>query len=167
MRTYTVPRASNSGALLVVSPKRAYPVGSPGGYASVSTMRPDSRPSRVRCTSRLPMRKRASARVSAGSDRRDRRGMREFYVSAAGWPWHTRAGSWGCSMRVVVSIGLALLFLLNAEAQTPPPAAATVMEWPEWLFPIHPPSLKKPPATPPKLDDTELLGIPDSAQKFT
>jgi cytochrome c553 len=70
-------------------------------------------------------------------------------------------------MRVVVSIGLALLFLPNAEAQTPPPAGATVMEWPEWLFPIHPPSLKKPPATPPKLDDTEPLGLPDSAQKFT
>jgi len=74
-------------------------------------------------------------------------------------------------MRVVVSIGLALLFVLDAAAQTPPaaPAAATptVMEWPEWLYPIHPPSLKKAPATPPKLDDTEPLGIPDSAQKFT
>ena len=72
-------------------------------------------------------------------------------------------------MRVVVWVGLASMFLLTAEAQTPPATspAATVMEWPEWLFPIHPPSLKKPPATAPKLDDTELLGIPDSAQKFT
>ena len=76
-------------------------------------------------------------------------------------------------MRVVVSIGLALLFVICAVAQTPPPAAGTasastaVMEWPEWLFPIHPPSLKKPPATPPKLDDIELLTIPDSTQKFT
>lgn len=70
-------------------------------------------------------------------------------------------------MRVVVSIGLALLFVLGVEAQAPPPANAPAMEWPEWLFPIHPASLKKPPATPPKLDDTEPLGIPDSAQKFT
>jgi cytochrome c553 len=70
-------------------------------------------------------------------------------------------------MRVVVAMGLALLSGMDAEAQTPAPAATTPMEWPEWLFPIHPPSLKKPPATPPKLDDAEPLGIPESAQKFT
>lgn len=74
-------------------------------------------------------------------------------------------------MRVVVSIGLALMFVIAAQAvaQTPPPAAtsAAVMEWPEWLFPIHPPSLEKAPAMPPKLDDVEMLTIPDSAQKFT
>ena len=58
-------------------------------------------------------------------------------------------------MRVVVSIGLVLMVASITEAQTPPPAPspAAVMEWPEWLFPIHPPSLKKAPATPPKLDD--------------
>jgi cytochrome c553 len=71
-------------------------------------------------------------------------------------------------MRVVVSIGLALMFVLGARAQTPSPApAAAIMEWPEWLFPIHPPSLKKAPATPIKLDDIEPLGIPDSTLKYT
>jgi cytochrome c553 len=41
---------------------------------------------------------------------------------------------------------------------------------PEWLFPIDPDSLIKPRPNappPPKLDDVELLGIPDSTQKYT
>jgi cytochrome c553 len=41
---------------------------------------------------------------------------------------------------------------------------------PEWLFPIDPTSLIKPRPNappPPKLDDVELLGIPDSTEKYT
>jgi cytochrome c553 len=41
---------------------------------------------------------------------------------------------------------------------------------PEWLFPIDPDSLIKPRPNappPPKLDDVELLGIPDSTEKYT
>jgi cytochrome c553 len=79
-------------------------------------------------------------------------------------------------MRWIVAFGIALMIGLAASAQTPaapPPApaaaapTAAVPEWPEWLFPIHPPALKKPPATPPKLDDVELLTIPASTEKFT
>ena len=78
-------------------------------------------------------------------------------------------------MRFFVSFGLVLMCAVAAEAQAPPGAAAptattaagAIMEWPEWLFPIYPPSLKKPPATPPKLDDVELLTLPDSTEKFT
>lgn len=79
-------------------------------------------------------------------------------------------------MRVIVSVSLAL-FASVAGAQAPAPASAgapaaanaiaSSVEWPEWLFPIHPPSLKKPPAPPAKLDDAELLTIPDSREKFT
>jgi len=51
------------------------------------------------------------------------------------------------------------------EAADPPPALL-----PEWLFPIDPDSLVKPRPNappPPKLDDVELLGIPDSTEKYT
>jgi len=73
----------------------------------------------------------------------------------------------------------ALLACLGAVAQnaTKPapakpaatkPVAALVIPYPDWLFPIHPDSLLPPPKTPPpKLDDVELLGIPDSEQKYT
>ena len=40
------------------------------------------------------------------------------------------------------------------------------IELPEWLFPIDPKSIKPNP-NPPKLDDKELLEIPDSKEKFT
>jgi len=63
-----------------------------------------------------------------------------------------------------VSMGLG-----SANAADPPaaPAAAkSPIELPEWLFPIDPKSIKPPP-NPPKLDDKELLDIPDSTEKFT
>lgn len=55
-----------------------------------------------------------------------------------------------------------------AQAPPAPPTAATPepIPPPDWLFPIDPGSLR-PPANPPKLDDVELLGIPDSDQKYT
>lgn len=58
-----------------------------------------------------------------------------------------------------------------AAAPQPPAAAALPDLLPEWLFPIDPASLVKPrpnaPPPPPKLDDVELLGIPDSTEKYT
>jgi cytochrome c553 len=81
-------------------------------------------------------------------------------------------------MRIAVSVGLAFVALMlggappacaqgakSAVAATP--AATATPEWPEWLFPIHPPSLLKPPPVPVKRDDVELLSIPDSKEKFT
>jgi len=54
---------------------------------------------------------------------------------------------------------------------TPPeakkPAGDVAIPYPDWLFPINPDSLLPPPKTPPKLDDVEQLGIPDSKQKYT
>jgi cytochrome c553 len=44
-------------------------------------------------------------------------------------------------------------------------AAEPIVE-PEWLYPIDPKSIRPNP-NPPKLDDKELLEIPDSTQKFT
>ncbi|MEO8064010.1 MAG: c-type cytochrome [Pseudomonadota bacterium] len=52
-----------------------------------------------------------------------------------------------------------------AEPAETPPALL-----PEWLFPIDPASLIKPRPNappPPKPDDVELLGIPDSTEKYT
>lgn len=56
----------------------------------------------------------------------------------------------------------------HAADPAPAPIAATTsaIELPEWLFPIDPKSIKPKP-NPPKLDDQELLDIPDSAEKFT
>src|SRR5204862_5032238 len=54
------------------------------------------------------------------------------------------------------------------------PAAPPRIPYPDWLFPTEPELLKPPPGNPPKeppketkLDDQELLTIPDSDQKFT
>ncbi len=47
-----------------------------------------------------------------------------------------------------------------------PPGPKNTIEVPEWLFPIDPKSIKPNP-NPPKLDDKELLEIPDSKEKFT
>jgi len=58
---------------------------------------------------------------------------------------------------------LSLGFGLTAPAAETPTAAADL---PEWLFPIDPNSIH-PPATPPKLDDKELLTIPGSKESFT
>jgi cytochrome c553 len=69
---------------------------------------------------------------------------------------------------VWLTLGGALL----AHAAEPPKAAEparpamTPIEPPEWLFPIDPNSLVKNPA-PPKLDDQELLEIPEGTEKFT
>ena len=58
------------------------------------------------------------------------------------------------------------------SAETPPASTAPAVipgspiPLPEWLFPIDPKSLEKNPK-PVKLDDVELLEIPDSNQKFT
>jgi cytochrome c553 len=75
-----------------------------------------------------------------------------------------------------ISILCAALFMNAAIAQRTmpeePPAAApavapgTPIPIPEWLFPIDPKSLEKNPK-PVKLDDVELLEIPDSKEKFT
>jgi len=57
-----------------------------------------------------------------------------------------------------------------AAAPPPPAAEAPPALLPEWLFPIDPASLIKPRPNappPPKLDDVELLGIPDSTEKYT
>src|SRR5438477_10654064 len=59
-----------------VGPRKWCPAGSPGGYASVSTMRPLSRPVGRSWTTTFPIRKRASLIVSGGSAER-RRGRRE------------------------------------------------------------------------------------------
>ncbi|HEU5135682.1 MAG TPA: c-type cytochrome [Steroidobacteraceae bacterium] len=56
---------------------------------------------------------------------------------------------------------------LGAFAADPAPVpAGAPIPVPEWLFPIDPKSLEKNPK-PVKLDDVELLEIPDSTQKFT
>jgi cytochrome c553 len=54
------------------------------------------------------------------------------------------------------------------------PAAELKIPYPDWLFPVDDETLRaarrpppKEPKDPPKLDDVELLGIPDSDQKFT
>ena len=75
-----------------------------------------------------------------------------------------------------IPILAAALFMNAAFAQRtipeePPPAGPAVVpgspiEVPEWLFPIDPKSLEKNPK-PVKLDDVELLEIPDSKEKFT
>jgi cytochrome c553 len=75
-----------------------------------------------------------------------------------------------------ISIFCAALFMNAAVAQRtipeePPPATPPVVpgshiEIPEWLFPIDPKSLEKNPK-PVKLDDVEMLDIPDSKVKFT
>jgi cytochrome c553 len=58
------------------------------------------------------------------------------------------------------SVGLA-----QSPPSTPTPSP-TPLEIPDWLFPIDPASLVPNPK-PPKLDDVELLAIPDSTEKFT
>jgi cytochrome c553 len=68
-----------------------------------------------------------------------------------------------------IAAALAATVALAAKAPTtaappaPEPAKAAL---PEWLYPIDPGSIHPPP-TPPKLDDKDLLTIPDSAEKFT
>jgi cytochrome c553 len=74
------------------------------------------------------------------------------------------AGFWAAATLLALAGGWGV-------AQTPAPAPAAVtaakpIPPPDWLFPIDPASLR-PPATPPKLDDVELLGIPDSQQQYT
>jgi cytochrome c553 len=86
--------------------------------------------------------------------------------------------------RLAQSIGCCILLGLAAgafaqtavkPAKSPPaappaPTAADPALFPEWLFPIDPDSLIKPRPNappPPKLDDVEPLGIPDSTEKYT
>jgi cytochrome c553 len=67
-----------------------------------------------------------------------------------------------------ISILCAALFM-NAAIAADPPApmvSGSPIPVPEWLFPIDPKSLEKNPK-PVKLDDVELLEIPDSKEKFT
>ena len=67
-----------------------------------------------------------------------------------------------------------------APPKPPPPKPVEVLKlpYPEWLFPIDPDSIHPPkpvpkpapkeaPKEPPKLDDIEMLTIPDSDQKYT
>lgn len=61
---------------------------------------------------------------------------------------------------------------VSAQAPAPaakpaaPAAAPVPIEVPEWLFPIDPASLSRDPK-PAKLDDQELLSVPESTEKFT
>jgi cytochrome c553 len=60
-----------------------------------------------------------------------------------------------------------LLAAPAVPAQNSPPAK---IPYPAWLFPIDEAQLlafRNPPKTPVKLDDVELLSIPDSSQKYT
>jgi cytochrome c553 len=74
-------------------------------------------------------------------------------------PWSARIAA-GCAL-------LAASVVLAQNAPKPPPA----IPYPDWLFPIDEEVLKAqkrpPPKEAPKLDDTELLTIPDSDQKYT
>jgi cytochrome c553 len=75
-----------------------------------------------------------------------------------------------------ISIFCAALFMNAALAQRtipdeppeagPPVVPGSHIDEPEWLFPIDPKSLEKN-SKPVKLDDVELLDIPDSKEKFT
>jgi len=187
-----VPRAANSGALLVVSPGRAYPVGSagdrprsrryagdPAGVGSVHEYLADEEP--------------ASATVSMGKARRRIRGIgASFYEwrrigyaarakprgagesesSAMGrvvYPDRTRCrrsrarrdDTPQCQARGKTSRRCRRCARIRRAARS---AAARV------AVPIDPASLIKPRPNappPPKLDDVELLGIPDSTEKYT
>jgi cytochrome c553 len=79
----------------------------------------------------------------------------------------TRAPSALACLAACVLIDQAVAQTPPARPAAPPASAMTPIEEPEWLFPIDPKSLEPKPATPPKLDDKELLGIPDSTEKFT
>jgi len=88
--------------------------------------------------------------------------------------------------RLAWMIGCSAL-IAAAHAQTPAPskpaaakpiaaqpAAEPKLPYPDWLFPVDDETLRaakrpppKEPKEPPKLDDVELLTIPDSDQKFT
>jgi cytochrome c553 len=52
------------------------------------------------------------------------------------------------------------------EPATAEPEFKLSIEVPDWLFPIDPNSIH-PSANPPKLDDVEQLGIPESTEKYT
>jgi cytochrome c553 len=64
----------------------------------------------------------------------------------------------------------ATTFTADQKPKAPAPAsgnpAPAAIELPDWLFPIDPASIR-PPKTPPKLDDVELLSIPGSTEKYT
>jgi len=65
----------------------------------------------------------------------------------------------------VAAAAWAALSLANAAEPSKPVATNSIAE-PDWLFPIDPKSIRPPP-NPPKLDDKELLEIPDSREKYT
>ena len=85
----------------------------------------------------------------------------------------------GMMKRLAALMGCCVLVAgVFAQTATAPgaskPAAELKIPYPEWLFPVdeetqlaakRPPP--KEPKEPPKLDDVELLTIPDSEQKFT
>ncbi len=67
---------------------------------------------------------------------------------------------------------LAQVVFAQTPAKPAPPKSAEplAIPYPDWLFPISDDALraqKNPPKEPVKLDDVELLGIPDSDQKYT
>ena len=73
-------------------------------------------------------------------------------------------------LRVIwLSLGSAVLAQAAEPVKPAAPAspAMSPLELPEWLFPVDPNSLVKSPTPPPKLDDKELLEIPESSEKFT
>lgn len=70
--------------------------------------------------------------------------------------------------RVLWAVLLVGSGVAHAADPAPKPAAESkaAIEVPEWLFPIDPKSIRPNP-NPPKLDDKELLEIPDSKEIFT
>ena len=74
----------------------------------------------------------------------------------------------GFELKGIRILCAALLISARVLAADPEPAIApgSPIPLPEWLFPVDPKSLEKNPK-PVKLDDVELLDIPDSDQKFT
>jgi len=74
------------------------------------------------------------------------------------------------SLAVLAAAGALLAGFATLAQNAAKPAPEPKIPYPEWLFPIDEEAIrlqKNPPKTPPKLDDVELLGIPDSDQKYT
>lgn len=65
---------------------------------------------------------------------------------------------------VVLACALIIGGIEISPAQAP--SDQVKLAYPEWLFPVDP-DLYPPPKEAPKRDDVELIGIPDSSQKFT
>ncbi len=67
----------------------------------------------------------------------------------------------------VVTITGGIAFAQGTAKQPPGQSAQAVTPPPEWLFPIDPEAKRAAAKPPVKLDDVELLTVPDSTEKFT